>query len=88
MFLNSLSGALVGVGGSCEMLCDAVLCCDARGKILHTRNRRSEIQLENIPESPLDNSSENPQSDNPSENATDKGNSIGKCNWKSIGNCQ
>ena len=32
----------------------------ARGKILHTRNHKSEIPLEHTSENPLDNSSENP----------------------------
>ena len=31
-----------------------------QGKILHTRNRKSEIPLENATENPLDNSSNNP----------------------------
>ena len=33
---------------------------EAWGKILHTRNHRSEHMLENVTESPLDNSSKNP----------------------------
>ena len=46
---------------------------DCRGKILHTRNHKSELTLENATENPLGNSSENP---------LDKWQSFGKYHWQ------